>query len=175
MKDLELNKIAAAILVAGIIFMVSSNVANILYPSGQPAKNRGYLIEVNSSAEASSKQAQQAKPQEEVDIKALLAAADVTNGEKQFKKCAMCHTINPGGPNRVGPNLHAIFGANKASKPGFAYSDAMKAKGGNWNEEALYEFIENPKLYVPGTKMAFAGIKKPQEIADLIAYLKTQK
>ncbi len=104
----------------------------------------------------------------------LLASADVAKGEAQYKKCAACHTINKGGANGIGPNLYGIVGAKHAHSAGFAYSDAIKSKPGNWDFAALDQWLEAPKAYAPGTKMSFAGISKPQDRAALIAYLNTQ-
>jgi cytochrome c len=95
-------------------------------------------------------------------------------GAAQFKKCVACHTIDKGGPNRVGPNLWGIVGRPVASHAGFAYSAAMKAKGGNWDDAALDAYLTSPMKAVPGGKMAFAGIADAADRAALIAYLKAQ-
>ncbi|EPZ32965.1 cytochrome c [Rozella allomycis CSF55] len=98
------------------------------------------------------------------------------NAEKGAKlfmsRCSQCHTLEPNGPSKQGPTLHGIIGRVSGTVPGFAYSDANKNKGVTWTEEALFEYLENPKKYIPGTKMIFAGLKKAQERADLIAYMK---
>lgn len=102
------------------------------------------------------------------------AEGDAAKGEKAFKKCLACHTVKPDAPNKVGPNLHDVVGRKTASMEGFAYSEVMKKMGEEghiWTPEELDKFIENPKAFAPGTKMAFAGIKKPEERADLVAYL----
>lgn len=108
-------------------------------------------------------------------VVAMLASAKAEDGAALFKKCSACHQVKKDAPSAVAPNLWGIVNRPKASQADFAakYSDAMKAKGGEWSYENLALFLHQPKAYVPGTKMVFNGIKDPAEIAGLIAYLRT--
>ena len=164
--DDRFNTIAGWVLFAGIVALGSSIVAGEMFHGGRP-ETMGYPIagvveEGEDGAEA------------EQPIAVYLASADAAKGEQSFKKCAACHNVAPGGANALGPNLHAIMGAPLAAKPGFAYSDALKSKGGTWTWEAMSEWLKSPKSFAPGTKMTFAGMGDPQERANLMVWLNSQ-
>lgn len=100
-----------------------------------------------------------------------LAEGDPAKGERLFNRCKACHTIEKGGVNRQGPNLHGVFGRTAGTKDGYNYSKAMKASGVVWDKKSVDEYITNPKGFIPGNKMIFAGIKSEAQRADLLAYL----
>ena len=110
-----------------------------------------------------------------IPLETLLASADAAKGEATFKKCASCHTVNAGGANGIGPNLHEILGDGVAQgRGGYAFSDALKSHGGKWDWATLDSWLKNPKAFAPGTKMSFAGIGDAAERANLLVYLNTQ-
>jgi cytochrome c len=98
-------------------------------------------------------------------------AGDPKAGATVFRKCQACHAVGEGARNKVGPELNGVFGRTAGSLPDYKYSEAMKTSGIVWNHEIFAEYIKNPRTMVPGTIMAFAGLKKEKEIEDVIAYL----
>ncbi len=177
MSNLNMNKAAAAILVAGLIGMVTGKVTEFLYEGG-PAhpghheEARGYKIEVAETTDAG----EAAAPAGAADISALYASADVAAGGAYFgKKCAVCHDDSKGGANKVGPHLWNVVNRSVASVGDFNYSNGMKDHAGRkWNFDELNHFLWSPQKWVKGTMMGFMGIKKDQERANVIAYLNSQ-
>ena len=111
----------------------------------------------------------------EVPIASLLGAADAAKGAEVFKKCGACHTVNQGGANGIGPNLYATLGeAIGQGKGGFAFSDALKSVGGNWDFDKMSAWLAGPRKFAPGTKMTFAGLSSVEDRANVIVYLNSQ-
>jgi cytochrome c len=166
---MESNKILAALLSAGVLAMVAIIISGMLV-SPTPLEKPAYPIEgvVESTG------AGPAKPAAVEPVGPLLAGADADKGAQIAKQCQACHTFTKGGPNMVGPNMWGVVGGPHAHKSDFAYSDAMRKFPGTWDFESINSFIANPQKYLPGTKMGFAGLKKPQERADVIAWLRLQ-
>ncbi len=175
---IEINKIAGAVLLAGVVAMVSGLMSEALYTGSISEKDdkdakRGYTIAGAENAGAAG-EAGAPKDEKPVDIMTLLAKADVKAGEGVSKKCTSCHTFDKGGKNGVGPNQWDLVGGHFAHKDDYAYSAAVSAmKEKKWGFQELSEFLTNPKKYIPGDKMSFAGISNPQDRANLIAYLNT--
>ena len=168
MDSFEINKILGAVLGTLLITLSLNIVAGAMFSPHKPEKP-GYDIVVTEPPAGGGATA----PQQEVPVEQLFATANPEKGASIAKKCLACHDFTKGGPNKVGPNLYGIVNRDCASHEGFSYTAAMKAKGGKWTVDDLYTYLNNPRGFVPGTSMAFAGISKGQDRADVIAYLNT--
>lgn len=166
-KDLSKENSAPFLISIGII-VTSILLTKALYHEKNIIK-RGYQVEISKDGK------RVVKEEKIVTLAEVLKTADFERGKKIFRKCASCHNASQGSGAKVGPNLWNVVGRKKASSAGFSYSKALIQKGGNWNIESINSFIQKPKNYVPGTKMAFGGLKKPQDRADVILYLQNQR
>lgn len=167
MESLQLNTVLGWVLGACLFAMglmiISENIYHVDHP-----ETPGYIIEVAEGPAAAAEE-----PAVE-PISVRLASADIGDGEKVFKKCVACHTIEDGGANKVGPALWNVVNRAIGTVSGFGYSGALTDFAGDqvWDYEHLDAFLENPKKYISGTSMGFAGLKKPGDRADVIAYLR---
>lgn len=174
MGDLFFNKVAGVVIGAVLAVIGIKEVGHLLVPTHAAheltAENTSYPFDfaaIESGAGAESEPVEQGP----TDYGLLLAAADISNGERVARRCAACHTFDQGGANGVGPNLWGVVGRPVASHEGFNYSDALHGLGGDWAYERLDHFIESPASYAPGTAMSFRGLGDLGQRIDLIAYL----
>ena len=168
MDSFELNKIIAAVLMVALLVIGLGKIADVAFHVKKP-KNPGYKVEGQARLAASTSEA--TKVEEKIDIAALMALGDVTNGEKIFKKCASCHSINKGGPNKIGPALYNVVGRKVGGVEGYKYSKTLTSYGKEWSFEELNGFLIKPASYLKGTKMSYAGLRKEVDRASVIKYL----
>jgi cytochrome c len=167
---MTMTKAVGAVCGSLLVLMLVNWAADGLYHVGatghgaEGGVTQAYIIDTGEEAAPAEAEA------ETVDVAALMASADPVAGEAVFKKCGSCHKMD--GSNGVGPHLNGVVGRNHAAVQGYSYSEAMAARAAEpWTPEALYSFLANPKKDMPGTKMAFAGLPKPEDRANVIAYL----
>ncbi|MDO5646692.1 cytochrome c family protein [Paracoccus sp. (in: a-proteobacteria)] len=169
-NTMTVTKAAGAIIGSLLFLMLVGWAASGLYSVGHDGHGddhaQAYTIPVPETGGAAA-----AEP-EPVDVAALIAQADLARGEREWAKCRSCHQLN--GNDGVGPHLNGVVNRDKAAVAGFNYSSAAQNAPGEWTPENLFGFIENPRGYMPGTTMSFAGIRDAQARADLIAFLETQ-
>jgi cytochrome c len=170
MDSFEWNKIIGAVLGSLIFIFVVKTIAENVYEPEKPAK-AGYVVE-GVTEEGSVAAAPVAE--EIPDFGTVLPAADVAAGKGVAQRCLQCHTLAKGEPNKIGPNLYAVVDEPKGEgRNGFAFSGAMKAKGGTWTYEELFKFLKSPGAYINGTKMSFAGLRNAQDRINVIAFLRS--
>jgi cytochrome c len=163
----QFNTIAGWTLAAGIVALGATIVTGEMFKH-HPVEAGGFEV---VSAEGSGEGGAAAEP----PIALLIQTADATKGAEVFKKCASCHTINQGGANGIGPNLWATMGEEIGKgKAGYAFSAALAGHGGKWDFDSMNLWLKSPKKFADGTKMSFAGLSKPEDRANLIAYLNAQ-
>ena len=170
MSDLTFNKVAGAVLATGLAIVGLREISSGVF-APHPVEKPGYAIEVAEEAGAGG-----AAAEAPIDWGTVLPTADIKAGEAVFAKCKSCHTIEAGGPNGTGPNLHGILGKKSGQHAGFAYSPVMIEHGthGVWTFQETSEFLKAPQKHLPGTKMTFVGLKKAEDRINLLAYLNTQ-
>ena len=171
MSGIEFNKIIASVIIALILFVVLGIIGNLLINPDREMVETAYKIEIEESQSAKSSSNDSLSTEIE-SINSFLINASLENGQKISKKCSTCHNYSKDSKSKVGPNLWNIINKPKGEIQGFAYSKALIDHGGKWTYEELNGFIYNPKKYIPGTKMNFAGLKNAQDRADLIYWLR---
>ena len=165
-----MNKIAVSIVLAVILVLGINKIADLIFYVEKPEKT-AYQIESVTSVASATTSDTDSESSESGNIMALFASTSAENGEKIFKKCAACHSITKGGGNKIGPALWGIIGRKAGSISDYKYSKAMAAYGKSWTFEEMNGFLTNPKGWIKGTKMSFAGIKKYTERAAVILYM----
>ena len=168
MDSFEINKIVAAVLLVALLVIGIGKLSNVIFYVEKPEKP-GYAVEVQQASNSTTATA--TVEDKKVDIAALMALGDVNAGEKIFKKCAACHSINQGGANKIGPALYNVVGRKIGGVADYKYSKAFVEYGKEWNFEELNGFLIKPSKWIKGTKMAYAGLRKEEDRASIIKYL----
>ena len=165
MDSFELNKIIVAVLLVVLVTFGIGKVSDIIFHVEKP-KTPGYSVDVEQVVATGTEAVE-----EKIDIVAFLAMGDITNGEKQFKKCKACHSIKQGGGNKIGPKLWNVMFRPVGSITDYKYSKALSSYGKEWSWEEMNGFLIKPATWIKGNKMGFAGIKDEKDRASLILYL----
>ena len=168
MDSFEINKIVAAVLMVALLIIGINKISNMVFYVEKP-KTPGYSVELEQVEDKSGTTTEASK--DEVDIVALLAMGDIASGEKIFKKCSACQSIEAGGGNKIGPALYNVVGRKIAAVTDYKYSKALVDYKKNWSFEELNGFLIKPQKWIKGTKMAYAGLRKEKDRASVILYL----
>jgi cytochrome c len=171
MDSHQWNKIIGSVLGTILFVLVVRAVGEAIFFAEEPEEP---AIKIAGSETATSEPAASAPAESLPDFAAAIPAADAMQGGMIAERCMVCHGWDKGGPAMIGPNIYGIIGKAKASAADFDYSPALREKGGNWTYAELYEFLRQPTVYVPGTKMGFAGLPRSQDRLNLIAFLRMQ-
>ena len=169
MDSFELNKIIAAILMVALLLIGLGKIADSVFHVNKP-KNPGYQVAVAEN-QLTSETSQTTEVVEKIDITAIMALGDIASGEKIFKKCVACHSINKGGKNKIGPALYNVVGRKVGGVDDYKYSKTLASYEKAWTFEELNGFLTKPSSYLKGTKMSYAGLRKEKDRASVIKYL----
>jgi cytochrome c len=169
---MTLTKIVGGVCGSLLIFLFGAWAASSIYGLGEPAHGEEHALSYSVEGAETEAEAEPVEAVAEVPFAEVFAVADAAAGEKVFGKCKACHNVE--GKDGVGPHLNGVVGRDHGAVDGFNYSEALLArKGTPWSEEEIYAFLQNPKVWMPGTKMSFAGLPKPEDRANVVAYLAT--
>lgn len=168
MNSHKFNMYAGAVIGSLLVFLLLNFFTELIYTGGGHSEHEqlAFAVEIEGSAESAAGSEQQEAP----DLAALVASADVTEGEKVFKQCKTCHKVEDGA-NATGPSLWGVVGRPIGTAPGFSYTEALAGHGGEWSLQNLVDFLSSPKDFAPGTKMSFKGLKKAEDAVNVIVYL----
>ena len=164
-----MNKIIVSIILAIILVLGINKITDVIFHVKKPEKSAYQVAQVSTST--TTKTTSSSSNDSSEDIMTLIASASVVDGEKVFKKCAACHSINKDGSNKIGPALWGVLGRQSGSVSDYKYSKAMAAHGKPWSFKEMNKFLIKPKDWIKGTKMSFVGLKKESERAAVILYM----
>jgi len=170
MDSFEINKIIASILLVALLIIGISKISNIIFKVNK-LDSSAYKVELPDDGAKQISEENTMKSDDKVDISALMALGDIAHGEKVFKKCSACHSIEAGGGNKIGPALYNVVGRKIAAVEDYKYSKALVEYEKNWSFEELNGFLIKPQKWIKGTKMAYAGLRKEKDRASVILYL----
>ena len=170
MDSFEINKIIASILLVALLIIGISKISNIIFKVDK-LDSSAYKVELPDNDAKQISEENIMKTDDKVDISALMALGDIAHGEKVFKKCSACHSIEAGGGNKIGPALYNVVGRKIAAVEDYKYSKALVEYKKNWSFEELNGFLIKPQKWIKGTKMAYAGLRKEKDRASVILYL----
>ena len=170
MDSFEINKIIASILLVALLIIGISKISNIIFKVNK-LDSSAYKVELPDDGAKQISEESTMKADDKVDISALMALGDIAHGEKVFKKCSACHSIEAGGGNKIGPALYNVVGRKIAAVEDYKYSKALVEYEKNWSFEELNGFLIKPQKWIKGTKMAYAGLRKEKDRASVILYL----
>ena len=170
MDSFEINKIIASILLVALLIIGIGKLSNIIFKENK-LESSAYKVELTDHDSKQTNEIETTKVEDKVDISALMALGDMAHGEKVFKKCSACHSIEASGGNKIGPALYNVVGRKVAAVQDYKYSKALVEYQKNWSFEELNGFLIKPQKWIKGTKMAYAGLRKEKDRASVILYL----